>query len=54
MHKAIAALPPTEFPSLTQLREALVAEAFEAGALKPNAEVAALYADRLIAVLAPG
>jgi AcrR family transcriptional regulator len=54
MHKAIAALPPTEFPNLTQLREALVAEAFEAGALKPNAEVAALYADRLIAVLAPG
>ena len=54
MHKAIAALPPTEFPSLTQLREALVAEAFEAGALKPSAEVAALYADRLIAALAPG
>jgi AcrR family transcriptional regulator len=52
MHKAIAALPPTEFPNLTQLREALVAEAFEAGASKPNPEVAALYADRLIAMLA--
>jgi AcrR family transcriptional regulator len=53
MHKAIAALPPTEFPSLTQLREGLVAETLEAGALKPNVEVAALYADRLIAALAP-
>ena len=54
MHKAIAALPPTEFPNLTQLREALVAETLEAGASKPNPEVAALYADRLIATLAPG
>jgi hypothetical protein len=36
MHKAIAALPPTEFPNLTQLREALVAETVEAGASKPN------------------
>jgi TetR/AcrR family transcriptional regulator, tetracycline repressor protein len=54
MHKAIAALPPTEFPNLTQLREALVAETVEAGASKPNPEVAALYADRLIATLAPG
>jgi hypothetical protein len=54
MHKAIAALPPTEFPNLTQLRKALVAETVEAGASKPNPEVAALYADRLIATLAPG
>ena len=54
MHKAIAALPPTEFPNLTQLREALVAETFEAGASKPNPEVAALYTNRLIAMLAPG
>jgi TetR/AcrR family transcriptional regulator, tetracycline repressor protein len=54
MNKAIAALPPTEFPNLTQLREALVAETFEAGASKPNSEVAAFYADRLIAMLAPG
>jgi len=54
MHKAIAALPPTEFPNLTQVREALMAERIEAGASKPNSKVAALYADRLIAMLAPG
>jgi AcrR family transcriptional regulator len=54
MLKAIAALPPTEFPNLTQLREALVAETIEAGASKPNPELAALYADRLIAMLTPG
>jgi hypothetical protein len=54
MNKAIAALPPTEFPNLTQLREALVAETIEAGASKPNPELAALHADRLIAMLAPG
>jgi AcrR family transcriptional regulator len=54
MNKAIAALPPTEFPNLTQVREALIAETIEAGASKPNSEVAALYVDRLIATLAPG
>ena len=54
MHKTIAALSPTEFPNLTQLREALVAETIEAGASKPNPEVAALYANLLIAMLAPG
>jgi hypothetical protein len=54
MHKAIAALPPTEFPNLAQSREALIADAFEAGAVQPNAQVAALYADRLIATLAEG
>lgn len=54
MHKAIVALPPAEFPSLTRLREAFVAEAFKAGAFKSNPETAALYADRLIASLAPG
>jgi TetR/AcrR family transcriptional regulator, tetracycline repressor protein len=54
MLKTIAALPPTEFPNLTQLREALVAETIEAGASKPNPELAALYADRLIAMLTPG
>jgi hypothetical protein len=54
MNKAIAALPPTEFPNLTQVREALIAETIEAGDSKPNSEVAALYADRLMATLAPG
>lgn len=54
IHKAIAVLPPTEFPSLTQLREALVAETIEAGASKSNLKVAALYADQLIATLATG
>jgi hypothetical protein len=54
MNKAIAALPSTEFPSLTELREALVAETVDAGGSKPSAEVAALYADRLIAKLAAG
>jgi hypothetical protein len=54
MHKAIAALAPTEFPNLTQGREALIAETIEAGASKPNSEVAALYADRLIATVAEG
>jgi hypothetical protein len=51
MDKAIAALPSTEFPNLTELREALAAETAQAGALKPTPEVAALYADRLIATL---
>ena len=54
MNKAIAALPSTEFPSLTELREALVAETVDAGASKPTPEVAALYADRLLAALAHG
>ena len=53
MNKTIGAVSPTEFPNLTELREALIAETIEAGALKPNLEVAALYADRLIATLAP-
>jgi AcrR family transcriptional regulator len=51
MDKAIAALPSTEFPNLMDLREALAAETPQAGALKPTPEVAALYADRLIATL---
>ena len=54
MNKAIAALPSTEFPNLTELREALVAETIQAGASKPSPEVAAQYADRIIAMLAPG
>jgi TetR/AcrR family transcriptional regulator, tetracycline repressor protein len=52
MNKAIAALPPAEFPNLTELREALVVETVQAGASKPTPEVAALYADRLISTLA--
>ncbi len=51
VHKTIAALPSTEFPNLTELREAIVAEAVQAGAAKPSPEVAAEYADRLIATL---
>jgi AcrR family transcriptional regulator len=54
MDKAIAALPSTEFPNLTEFREALAAETVQAGVLKPTPEVAALYADRLIAALAFG
>jgi AcrR family transcriptional regulator len=54
MNTAIPALPSTEFPNLTELREALVAETIEAGASKPTHDVAVLYADRLIATLAPG
>jgi hypothetical protein len=54
MNKVIAALPSTEFPSLTELREALVAEAVDAGGSKPSPEVAAFYANRLIAKLAAG
>jgi hypothetical protein len=54
MDQAIAALPSTEFPNLTELREALAAETVKAGASKPTLEVAALYADRVIAALAPG
>ena len=51
MHETIAALPSTEFPNLTELREALVAETVQAGAAKPSPDVAAEYADRLIATL---
>ena len=51
VHKAIAALSASEFPNLTELREALFAETVEAGASKPSQEVAALYAGRLIATL---
>ena len=51
MHEAIAALSASEFPNLTEFREALVAETVEAGTLKPSEEVAALYAGRLIATL---
>jgi hypothetical protein len=54
MNKAIAALSSTEFSNLTELREALVAETIQAGASKPTLEVAAQYADRIIATLAPG
>ena len=52
MHKTIATLPSTEFPNLTELREAIVAETVQAGAAKPSPEVAAEYADRLITTLA--
>ena len=51
MHKTIATLPSTEFPNLTELREAIVAETVQAGAAKPSPEVAAEYADRLITTL---
>ena len=51
VHKAIAPLSSTEFPNLTELREALVTETVEAGASKPSQEVAALYAGRVIATL---
>jgi AcrR family transcriptional regulator len=51
VHEAIAALSASEFPNLTEFREALVAETVEAGTLKPSEEVAALYAGRLIATL---
>ena len=51
MHKAIAALLPTEFPNLTELREAIAAETLQGGAEKPSPEVATEYADRLIATL---
>jgi AcrR family transcriptional regulator len=54
MTKAIAALPSTEFPNLTELREALVAETVDAAGSKPSPEVAALYVDRLVGALAPG
>ena len=47
MHETIAALSPTEFPNLTELREAIVAETVQAGAAKPSLEVAAECADRL-------
>ena len=51
MHETIATLPSTELPNLTELREAIVAETVQAGAAKPSPEVAAEYADRLIATL---
>jgi hypothetical protein len=51
VHEAIAALSASEFPNLTELREALVAETIQAGASKPSEQVAALYAGRLIATL---
>jgi AcrR family transcriptional regulator len=51
MHKTIASLSPTEFPNLTELRAALVAETVQGGASKPSPEAAAEYADRLIATL---
>ena len=41
MHETIAALPSTEFPNLTELREAIVAETVQAGAAKPSPDVAA-------------
>ena len=51
MHNTIASLSPTEFPNLTELRDALVAETVQVGAAKPSPEVAAEYADRLITTL---
>ena len=51
MHNTIATLSSTEFPNLTELREAIVAETVQAGAAKPSPEVTAGYADRLIATL---
>ena len=51
MHKTIAALSPTEFPNLTEFREALAAETVQGGVAKPSPAVAAEYADRLIATL---
>ena len=54
MNKVLAALPPNEFPNLTQVREALIAETIKAGASKPNSEVAALYAARIMATVAKG
>jgi len=51
MHKALAALPSSEFLNLTELRNVLVAETVQAGASKPSPEIAAQYADRLIATL---
>ena len=51
IHETIASLSPTEFPNLTELREALVAETVQAGAAKPSPEVVAEYADRLITTL---
>ena len=51
MNKTIASLSPTEFPNLTELREAIAAETLQGGAEKPSPEVAAEYADRLIATL---
>ena len=50
-HETIASLSPTEFPNLTELREALAAEIVQGGAAKPSPEVATEYADRLIATL---
>ena len=41
MQITIAALSPTEFPSLTEFREALAAETVQAGAVKLSPEVAA-------------
>jgi AcrR family transcriptional regulator len=52
MHETIASLSPTEFPNLTELREAIVAETIPAEGSKPSPEVAAAYADRLVATLA--
>jgi AcrR family transcriptional regulator len=52
MHETIASLSPTEFPNLTELREAIVAETILAGGSKPSPEVAAAYVDRLVATLA--
>jgi len=50
-HETIAFLSPTEFPNLTELREALAAEIVQGGPAKPSPEVATEYADRLIATL---
>ncbi len=51
IHETIASLSPTEFPNLTELREALAAETVQGGALMPSPEVAAEYADRLFATI---
>jgi TetR/AcrR family transcriptional regulator, tetracycline repressor protein len=46
--KTIAALSPTEFSNLTELRDDLAAEAITAGASQPSLEAAGYYVDRLI------
>jgi hypothetical protein len=51
MHKTITSLPSTEFPNLTELRNALVAETVQAGESKPSSEVAAGFVKELIATL---
>ena len=51
MNKAVAALSPIEFPNVTMLGEALVAETATGTAPSPTADVAARYVNRLISGL---